>query len=37
MPSAGGSYGRLAGRQKGRLADKTQMDFETFKILYRLN
>ena len=32
-PSTSGFYGKLA----GRLADKLQMDFEIFKILYRLN
>ena len=32
-PSTSGSYSKLA----GRLADKLQMDFEIFKILYRLN
>ena len=36
-PSTSGSYSKLAGRLAGRLADKLQMDFEIFKILYRLN
>ena len=32
-PSASGSYDRVA----DRVVDKTQLDFEIFKILYRLN
>ena len=32
-PTASGSYGRLV----DWLADKMQVDFEIFKILYRLN
>ena len=36
-PSASGSYGSLAGRQAGRLADEIRLDFEILKILYRLN
>ena len=37
MPNISGSYGRLAGWQAGRLADEIRLDFETFKILYKLN
>ena len=36
MPSASGSYGKLASWQAGRRSDEIRLDFVILKILYRL-
>ena len=36
-PTTSGSYSRLAGRLAACLADEMGVDFEIFKIIYRLN
>ena len=37
LPLVGLTAGREGGRDGGRLADEMRVDFEIFKILYRLN
>ena len=36
-PTTSGSYGLLVGLAAGRQADEIRMDFEIFKILYRVD